>query len=72
MWQPRLRLLSLPRRARVEISSHHMNAIPRSDDCLRYIHCEMHASGAAGSISKETNPWRAVTISREAGSGVSR
>jgi len=46
-----------------------MSANPRLDHCLSFIHCQLRPGDAAAHSSHTSNPWRAVTISRQTGSG---
>jgi cytidylate kinase len=45
-----------------------MNIEPGFEKCLTFIHCQLHPANAVVPPAP-TKPWRAVTISRQAGSG---
>jgi cytidylate kinase len=46
-----------------------MNTEPRLEQCLTFINCHLRPASAAASASQAGIPWRAVTISRQTGSG---
>jgi cytidylate kinase len=46
-----------------------MNAEPRLEQCLTFINCQLRPAGATARPASAVQPWRAVTISRQTGSG---
>jgi cytidylate kinase len=46
-----------------------MNAEPRLEQCLTFINCQMRPAGTMARPAVADHPWRAVTISRQTGSG---
>jgi cytidylate kinase len=46
-----------------------MNAEPKLEKCLTFIHCQLRPGGAKAAAPATAKQWRAVTISRQTGSG---
>jgi cytidylate kinase len=46
-----------------------MNTLNPLEKCYSFINCQLQAAGSRCGSAKEIMPWRAITISRQAGSG---